>query len=57
MWVFKIFFNVYLFLKERDTEREQGGEERERETQKPKQAPGSKLSANHNEGHLGGLVS
>ena len=42
------FFNVYLFLTERERERERmGGEgaERQRETQNPKQAPGSKLSA------------
>ena len=32
-------------MRERETEREQGGAERERETQNPKQAPGSELSA------------
>ena len=38
------FFNVYLFL--RETDRAQAGEgQRERETQNPKQAPGSELSA------------
>ena len=40
----KIFFNVCLFLKERETECERG-KGRERETQNPKWAPGSKLSA------------
>ena len=38
-----IFFNVYLFLREK--EHEQGEGQRERETQNPKQAPGSELSA------------
>ena len=38
------FFSVYLFLRERDTEREQG-RSRERQTQNLKQAPGSELSA------------
>ena len=38
----KIFFNVYLFLRER--EREIGEGQRETETQNPKQAPGSELS-------------
>ena len=37
------FFNVYLFLRERD--RVAGKGQRERETQNPKQAPGSELSA------------
>ena len=38
------FFNVYLVLRDRD--RVQVGErQRERETQDPKQAPGSELSA------------
>ena len=42
----KFFFNVYLFLRRRATEHEQGrSRERERETQNPKQAPGSELSA------------
>ena len=51
-----IFFNVYLFGGERETERERerdrereservGEGQRERETQNPKQAPGSELSA------------
>ena len=40
----KIFFNVYLFLRGRQRMR-WGGTERERETQSPKQAPGSELSA------------
>ena len=44
-WFFFIyFFNVYLFLRQGETEREQG-RVRERETQNPKQAPGSELSA------------
>ena len=38
------FFNVYLFLRQRETEHEQG-RGRERETQNPKQAPGSEPSA------------
>ena len=38
------FFSVYLFLRERDTEHEQG-RSRERQTQNLKQAPGSELSA------------
>ena len=38
------FFYIYLFLRQRETEHEQG-RVRERETQNPKQAPGSKLSA------------
>ena len=38
------FFNVYLFLRQRETEHEQG-RVRERETQTLKQAPGSELSA------------
>ena len=44
----KKFFNVYLFIFERKRERvcAQAGEgHRARETQKPKQAPGSELSA------------
>ena len=41
-WI--IFFNVYLFLRQRETEHEQG-RVRERETQNLKQAPGSELSA------------
>ena len=41
---FKIFFNVYLFLRQRETEHE-WGRVRERETQNPKQAPGSELLA------------
>ena len=41
---FNCFFNVYLFLRERESESEQGrGKERGR--QNPKQAPGSELSA------------
>ena len=39
------FFNVYLFLRQRETEHERGEGQRERETQNPKQAPGSELSA------------
>ena len=43
-FLFFFFFNVYSFLRERD--RAQPGEEqRERETQNRKQAPGSELSA------------
>ena len=38
------FFNVYLFLRQGETEHEQG-RVRERETQNLKQAPGSELSA------------
>ena len=38
------FFNVYLFLRQRETEYERG-RLRERETQNLKQAPGSELSA------------
>ena len=40
-------YNVYLLiLRERERERERGGEgQRARETQNPKQAPGSELSA------------
>ena len=41
---FLIFFNVYLFLRERETEHKQG-RGREREIQNLKQAPGSELSA------------
>ena len=38
--LFKIFFfNVYLFLRQRETEHE-WGRVRERETQNPKRAPG-----------------
>ena len=37
-------FNVYLFLNERETGYEQG-RSREKQTQNPRQAPGSKLSA------------
>ena len=37
-------FNVYLFLRQRETEHE-WGRVRERKTQNPKQAPGSELSA------------
>ena len=41
----KIFFNVYLFLRDTETECERGEGQRERETQNLKQAPGSELSA------------
>ena len=42
----QLFFNVYLFLKERKRDRVQAGEgQRERESQNLKQAPGSGLSA------------
>ena len=37
------FFNVYLFLRERQSVMGEG--QRERETQNPKQTPGSELSA------------
>ena len=40
---FLIVFNVYSFLRDRELSR--GGAERERETLNPKQAPGSRLSA------------
>ena len=40
----KMVFNVYLFLRQRETEHE-WGRVRERETQNPKQTPGSELSA------------
>ena len=40
----KIFFNIYLFLRDRDRARV-GEEQRERETQNLKRAPGSELSA------------
>ena len=47
--IFKKFFNIYLFL--RDRERAQVGEgQRENETQNLKQAPGSELSAEPNAG-------
>ena len=39
-----LFFNVYLFLGQRETEHERG-RGRERETQNRKQAPGSESSA------------
>ena len=43
---FVFFFNVYLFLIEGQRQSvSRGGAERERETQNPTQAPGSKLSA------------
>ena len=42
--IFIYFFNVYLFLRQRETEHERG-RVRERETQNLKQAPGSELSA------------
>ena len=42
--IFKIFFlNVYSFLRERERE-SKCGRDRERETQNPKQAPGSEMS-------------
>ena len=42
----KNFFNVFLFIFERETERKWGrGRERERWRQNLKQAPGSELSA------------
>ena len=42
--LFLRFVNVYLFLRERETECE-WGRGRKNETQNPKQAPGSELSA------------
>ena len=42
---FNFFFNVYLFLGQRETEHERGAGQRERETQNRKQAPGSEPSA------------
>ena len=44
LFFFKNFFNVYLFLRQRETEHE-WGRVRERETQNLKQAPGSELPA------------
>ena len=46
-WFFFLifFFNVYLFLGQRETEHEWGEGQRERETQTRKQAPGSEPSA------------
>ena len=42
----KNFFYVSLFLRKRERDRVQAGEgQRKRETQNPKQAPGSELSA------------
>ena len=44
--VFLFFFNVYLLLREGETECKMGrGTERERETQNPKQSPGFEPSA------------
>ena len=43
-YFFNLFFNVYLFLGQRETEHERG-RGRERETQNWKQAPGSEPSA------------
>ena len=40
----RLFFNVCLFLRERETEWVEKGQ-RERETQNPKQAPGSEILA------------
>ena len=42
LYSFFFFLNVYLFLRDRE---QAGEEQRERETQNPKQAPGSDLSA------------
>ena len=39
------FFKIHSFLRQRETEHERGEGKRERETQNPKQAPGSELSA------------
>ena len=43
-FLFLIFFNGYLFLRDRDRVRVGEGQ-KDRETQNPKQAPGSELSA------------
>ena len=41
-----LFFNIYSFLRDRERQSmSRGGAEREGETQNPKQAPGSELSA------------
>ena len=48
LFCLKIFFNVYLFLREEERQSMSGEgaeRERERETQNPKQAPGSGLRA------------
>ena len=42
--LFIYLFNIYSFLRQRDKVR-MGEGQRERETQNPKQAPGSELSA------------
>ena len=42
-WFF-IFFLTFIYLSETETEHEWGKRQRERETQNPKQVPGSKLS-------------
>ena len=44
MSLFKNFFNIYLFLRQRETKHERG-RVRERETQNLEQAPGSEPSA------------
>ena len=41
----EFFFNIYLFLRQTETECEWVGAETEREAQNLKQAPGSELSA------------
>ena len=44
--IFKKNFNIYSLLRDRERQSmSRGGEERERETQNLKQAPGSELSA------------
>ena len=46
LFVFKMFFNVYFWERERERGRVRAGEgQRDRKTQNPKQAPGSELSA------------
>ena len=45
MFSFFYFFNVYLFLRDKRDRERAGVEQKERETQNLKQAPGSELSA------------
>ena len=46
-------FSVYLFLRDRERQNVSGGGQRERETQNPKQAPGSSLPAVSTEPNVG----
>ena len=41
----KLFFNVYLFFREKEEREQAGKRQREKETQNPKQGPVSELSA------------